>query len=55
MRQETRVGAGQETREKIIEPQTQTEMMNDDRLNNDILGMIPGATIVDVREGRRRS
>ena len=53
--QETRIGARQETREKIIEPQTQTEMMNDDRLNNDILGMIPGATIVDVREGRRRS
>ena len=55
MRQETRVEAGRETRDKSIEPQTQTEMMNDDKLNNDILGIVPGATVTAIHEGRRRS
>jgi DNA polymerase III gamma/tau subunit len=37
----------------VKEPETRREVMDDPRLN-DILGTIPGATITNMKEGRRQ-
>ncbi len=37
------------------EPTTRAEVLDDARLNDDILGAFPGATVTAIREGRRRA
>jgi len=37
------------------EPETRQEVLNDDKLNDDVLGVFPGSTITEIHEGRRRS
>ena len=36
------------------EPRTREQVLNDDKLNDDIMGAFPGATITNIQEGRRK-